>query len=309
MSNLISSILTKQECPECKNNNLITDHDSGETVCGNCGLVIQEKYLDTGPEWRSFNLQETKSRSRVGIPSQFSLHDKGLSTTINQTTHDAHGRKLPLKTRINMQRLKKWQIRSRVHSSIDRNLSQAMTELDRLSDKLSIPDSVKEKSALIYRKALNKGLVRGRSIAGIAAASIYVACRFSGTPRNLREISEKALVNRKEISRDYRLIVKELGILMPISRPTTYLTKIALRTNLSGEVQEYAKKILKEAIKKKVASGKDPTGLAAAALYIAAKMTGQKKTQKAIAASAGVTEVTVRNRYKTLRKNLHLNFD
>ena len=144
--------------------------------------------LDKGPEWRAFTQQEKASRSRVGMPTSYSIHDKGLSTTISQVDRDAFGRKLPQSTRLQMWRLRKWQIRSRVHSSIDRNLSQAMSELERLSGKVSISPSLKEKAALIYRKALEKGLVRGRSINAITSAALYAACRESGTPRTLRDI-------------------------------------------------------------------------------------------------------------------------
>ena len=118
-------------CPECGGKNLVHDYDTGETICGECGLVLFEQMLDKGPEWRAFTQQEKASRSRVGMPTSYSIHDKGLSTTISQVDRDAFGRKLPLSTRLQMWRLRKWQIRSRVHSSIDRNLSQAMSELER----------------------------------------------------------------------------------------------------------------------------------------------------------------------------------
>ena len=156
-------------CPECSGVNLIHDYDTGETVCGGCGLVVRAQTLSRGPEWRAFTQEEKASRSRVGVPTSYSVHDKGLSTAISQVDRDAFGRKLPLATRLQMWRLRKWQIRSRVHSSVDRNLAQAMAELDRLSDKLNLPFSIKEHSAVMYRKALDKGLVRGRSIAAIAA--------------------------------------------------------------------------------------------------------------------------------------------
>ncbi len=172
-------------CPECTSKNRVHDYDTGETICGDCGLVLYEQMLDKGPEWRAYTQQEKTSRSRVGLPTSYSIHDKGLSTTISQIDRDSLGRKLPLATRLLMWRLRKWQIRSRVHSSIDRNLAQAMNELERLSSQANISPPIKEKAAVIYRKALDKGLVRGRSINAIAAAALYVACRGSGTPRTL----------------------------------------------------------------------------------------------------------------------------
>ncbi len=293
-------------CPECGGSNLIHDYDTGETICGDCGLVILEQMMDKGPEWRAFTQQEKASRSRVGIPTSYSVHDKGLSTAISQIDRDAFGRKLPLRTRLQMWRLRKWQIRSRVHSSVDRNLAQAMAELDRLSDKVYIPPPIKEKAAVIYRKALDKGLVRGRSIAAIAAASLYAACRITRTARTLREISEASLVEKKDVARCYRLLLRELDVQMPIADPLTYVSKIAEKTGISGRTQGNAIELLRRAKAKKAAAGKDPMGLAAAALYIACLQNDEKKTQKDIAEAAGVTEVTVRNRYKTLRKQLDL---
>ena len=295
-----------ENCPECTSDNLVHDYDTGETICGACGLVLYEQMLDKGPEWRAFTQQEKASRSRVGGPTSYSIHDKGLSTTISQVDRDALGRKLPLSTRIQMWRLRKWQIRSRVHSSVDRNLAQAMSELDRLSGKVSISPPIKEKAALVYRKALDKGLVRGRSISAIAAASVYAACRKSGLPRTLREIAEASLVDKKDVARCYRLLLHELDFHMPISDPLTYVSKIAEKNGVSGKTQGAAIQILSDARRNRVSAGKDPMGMASAALYIACLQNNEKITQKDIAEAAGVTEVTVRNRYKALKRQLSL---
>jgi transcription initiation factor TFIIB len=181
-----------------------------------------------------------------------------------------------------------------------------MSELDRLSGKVYIPSPIKEKAAIIYRKALDKSLVRGRSIAAITAAALYAACRGSGTPRTLREISEASLVDKKDVARCYRLLLRELEFHMPIADPLTYVSKIAEKNGVSGKTQGAAIAILGEARRKRVATGKDPIGMAAAALYIACLQHNEKKTQKDIAEAAGVTEVTIRNRYKALKKQLNL---
>ena len=293
-------------CPECGSTNLVHDYDLGETVCGDCGLVLYEQMMDKGPEWRAFTQEEKASRSRVGVPTSYSVHDKGLSTTISQIDRDAFGRKLPLSTKLQMWRLRKWQIRSRVHSYSDRNLAQAMTELYRLSDKVYIPSPIKEKAAVVYRKAIDKGLVRGRSISALVAASLYAACRGSGIPRTLREIAEVSLVDKKDVARSYRLLLQELDVQMPIAAPLTYVSKIAEKTGISGKTQGAAIQILREARRKRVAAGKDPMGMAAAALYIACLQHNEKITQNDIAEAAGVTEVTVRNRYKALKNQLNL---
>jgi transcription initiation factor TFIIB len=202
-------------CPECGSGNLIHDEYSGEIICSRCGLVIKDSIMNDGPEWRAFTPGEKETRSRVGIPMSFAVHDKGLATVIGRIGKDAYGRSISLNTKLQMLRLRKWQIRSRVHSSSDRNLAQAMAELDRLCDKLRIPSSIKEKAALTYRKALDEGLVRGRSISAIAAAALYAACRITQTPRTLNEITKQSTIGKKEIARCYRLILKNLNIQMP----------------------------------------------------------------------------------------------
>ena len=295
-----------EDCPECASKNLVHDNDTGETICGDCGLVLYEQMLDKGPEWRAFTQQEKASRSRVGAPTSYSIHDKGLSTTISQIDRDAFGRRLPQSTRLQMWRLRKWQIRSRVHSSTDRNLAQAMSELERLSSKVNISPPIREKAALIYRKALDKGLVRGRSINAIAAAGLYAACRKSGSPKALREIAEASLVDKKDVARCYRLLLQELDFHMPISDPLTYVSKIAEKNGVSGKTQGAAIEILRNAKQQRFSAGKDPMGMAAAALYIACLQNGEKITQKDIAEAAGVTEVTVRNRYKALKMQLKI---
>jgi transcription initiation factor TFIIB len=293
-------------CPECGSGNLIHDEDSGEIICGNCGLVVKESLINDGPEWRAFTPGEKESRSRVGVPLSFAVHDKGLTTVIGRIGKDAYGRSIPLNTKLQMLRLRKWQIRSRVHSSTDRNLAQAMAELDRLCDKLHIPANIKERAAVIYRKALDTGLVRGRSISAIAAAALYAACRITQTPRTLREIARQSPIEKKDIARCYRLMLKNLNIQMPKPDPQLRVPKIAAKVGVGERTQQTAVEILRRAEKIRTTAGKDPMGLAAAALYIACMLNNEKRTQKVIADAAGVTEVTIRNRYKGLKDALGL---
>ncbi len=297
-------------CPECGSLNLIEDFDQGETICQDCGLVLSQNLMSRGPEWRAFTKEEKDERGRVGIPTSFSIHDKGLSTVIDRVNRDAFGRQLPFETRMEMLRLRKWQIRTRVHSSSDRNLAQAMAELDRLTDRLHVPANVKEDSAVVYRKALDSGLVRGRSIAAIAAASLYAACRSSETPRTLKEVASASRIKKKDVARCYRLLLRELEMSlemsMPVEDPIRCISKIASRAEITIQTQQSAIQVLKDARNKGVVAGKDPMGLAAAALYVACVLQGEKKTQKEIAEIANVTEVTVRNRYKGLKDALGL---
>jgi len=293
-------------CPECGNANLVEDYDLGEIICHNCGLVLSEHALNQGPEWRAFTKEEKDQRGRVGLPISFSIHDKGLSTVIDRVNRDASGRQLPFATRLQMLRLRKWQIRTRVHSSADHNLAQAMAELGRLTDVLHIPASIKERAALVYRKALGNSLVRGRSIAAVTAASLYAACRISETPRTLKDVSAASRIRKKDVAKCYRLLVRELGLRMPVVDPVKCISKIATGVEISMLTQQRAIRIINEAKKKGIVTGKDPMGLAAASLYVACVLEGEKKTQKEIADVANVTEVTVRNRYKGLKEALNI---
>ncbi|MEM2778317.1 MAG: transcription initiation factor IIB [Candidatus Jordarchaeales archaeon] len=298
---------TEQKCPECGSTNIAFDYNTGESVCTGCGLVLDEQMLDTGPEWRAFTAEEREERSRVGMPALYSVHDKGLSTTISRIEEDAFGKKLPQSTRIQMWRLRKWQMRSRAYGSEDRNLAQASAELERICDKLHIPQSVKERAAVIYRKALEKDLVRGRSINAITCAALYAACRSGGVPRTAKEIAEASLAEKKDVMRCYRLILKNLDVKVPIPDPVACVSKIAEPLGISGEVQGHAVEILRRAREKRETCGKEPMGLAAAALYIACQQMGiAGVTQGRIADVAGVTEVTIRNRYKSLKRSLGL---
>jgi len=294
------------KCPECGSGNLVEDYDLGEIICQGCGLVLSEHAMDRGPEWRAFTKEEKDERGRVGIPISYSIHDKGLSTVIDRVNRDAYGRQLPLSTRLEMLKLRKWQIRTRVHSSVDRNLAQAMAELDRLTDRLHIPAPVKERAAVIYRKALDSGLVRGRSIAAIAAAALYAACRATETPRTLKEVASASRIRKKDVARCYRLLIRELDMKMPVEDPIRCVSKIASKVGITMKTQRRAIDVLEEAQRKGMVAGKDPMGLAAAALYVACVLEQEKKTQKEIAEVAKVTEVTVRNRYKGIKETLNL---
>jgi transcription initiation factor TFIIB len=261
--------------------------------------------LDQTPEWRAFTPQERRTKTRVGSPTSLKQFDKGLSTTFHPF-RDTYGRALPMKQRLKMMRLRKWQIRSRTRSSTQRNLSKAMSELTRLSDNLRIPMTVAENAALIYRKALDEGLIRGRSIKSIAAASLYAACRLTRIPRSLKTIVQASPRSRRDISRNYRLLQRELNLKMPIDDPVKYLPKIASNAGLDQRTQTLAIDLLQRAKDMRGVVGKGPAGIAAAALYIAAFMNGKNVTQRKLASAAGVTEVTVRNRYKGLDKSLGL---
>lgn len=302
---MISQNVVNIMCPECNGKNVIKDMNMGEFVCGSCGLVIGENIADHRAEWRAYTPAERKAKIRTGTPTNYSSFDKGLSTVF-RLDKDAFGRRLPCDSRNQLYRLQRWNRRSLVHTSKNRNLMQAMKHIRRLSDILSIPSSIKEMAAIIYRKALKKDIVRGRTIKGVAAAALYAACRYSKNPRTLKEVSEASFQNPKDVARNYRLIVHNLNMKMPIDKPMDYVTKIAEKAKVSSETEGLAIQLIKEAQKRRATSGKDPSAVAAAALYLAGKLVKENVTQSCLAEAANVTEVTIRNRKKDLAKNLKL---
>jgi len=301
----VTNQIVTVRCPECGSSDLIVDSEMGEYVCGRCGLVIEENMPSQEAEWRAFTPQERDARARAGTPTDFSHYDKGLSTVI-RVEKDAFGRPLSPKVKQQMWRLRRWQTRSKVHASQSRNLMLAMSELQRLSDILYMSSSVHDMAAIIYRKALNEGLVRGRSIGGIVAGALYAAVRFTKVPRTLKEIAEASQRSQKEIARSYSVIVRNLEMKMPIDDPIDYITKVAEKAKVSSDVEGLALKLIREAKKKYATTGKDPSGLAAAILYLSARMLKEKVTQARLAKAANVTEVTVRNRKRDLMKSLNL---
>ena len=291
----------QDRCPRCSEGPMVVDASGGELFCSSCGFVVKDKIEEVGPEWRAFSKEEKDDRSRTGVPSSLAMHDMGLATVIGLADRDASGRSLPVSMRATIERLRTWDGRSQVHEPVDRNLRQAFSELDRLADKLNVSDSVIEKAAYIYRKALERGLVRGRSISALIAASLYAACRDTETPRTLKDVSGVSNVKKKDVARCYRLLLREMDIRMPVVDPTKCISRIASKSGLSEKTKRKALDILRKAEETRTSAGKDPMGLAAAALYVACVILGENKTQKDVAEAAGVTEVTIRNRYKGLK--------
>jgi transcription initiation factor TFIIB len=286
-------------CPRCGGTKLIRDLEVGEEVCGECGLVVSEEIVNTGPEWRAFTSAEKAKRPRVGMARSYTLYDMGLSTSFNGT-RDGRGNKLDADTQSLMNKLKKYDNRTKLDDTWGRNLSIAMAELDRLSAVLHIPKNVKEHAALIYRKALKEDLIRGRSIDAFVAASLYAACRFQKVPRPLKNISKASTREHSEVSRSYRLLLRELNLKMPVDDPMKFVPGIAAKLKLGHDTERHAIDILRKAREKQGLSGKDPRGIAAAALYMACIENEDKRIQKDVAAAAGTTEVTLRNRLRGL---------
>lgn len=288
------------KCPDCGGYNFVEDPSRGELVCSQCGLVLQEEMIDTGQEWRAFDTEQMSRRARGGAPLTFTKHDKGLTTEIGKGLSELY--KVPAKKRPQYYRLTKWH--KRLIKSKDRNLSFALSELQRIVSYLNLSKSMHERIARYYEEAVNKGLVRGRSIESVIAALTYVVAREFGSSRTLDEISEASGIEKREIGRTYRYISRELGIRILPADPISFVPRFCSMLGLSDRVQAKAMEVLKKAKKSDVISGKGPTGVAAAAIYIACVLVGEKRTQREVADICGITEVTIRNRFKELVEKL-----
>ncbi len=289
----------EEKCSRCGKNNLITDIESGELLCSKCGFVINEKVMDNN-RGRMFP-DNAENKLHMGDKTSLTRHDRGLSTIINPINKDSTGKPLSAAMKSSLTRLRTWDSRSKARP-IDRNLQYAFKELLKMKEKLFLSNVIIENAAYIYRKAMEKQLVRGRTISSLIAASLYAACRETGTPRTLNDVSGSINITRKNLALCYRLLLRELDLKMPVVDSVSCIAKIASNTNLSEKTKRHAMKILKKAEDEKISAGKDPMGMAASALYVASLEKGESITQKTLAEASGVTEVTIRNRCKNLKK-------
>ncbi len=293
-------------CPKCGCKHLVKDYSRAELVCEKCGLVIDQDFIDHGPEWRAFDSEQREKKARTGSPVTYRRHDKGLSTNIGWQNRDAYGKSIPTRNRAQLYRLRKWQTRTRISDGTERNLAIALSNLDRMSSSMGLPRNVRETAAMIYRKAARRKLTRGRNIEGVTAAVLYAACRQCNVPRTLEEISKMAQIKKKEIGRNYRDISRKLELKLLPTMPQDYISRFCSQLKLSTDVQIKTIEILKKAAEKELTSGRSPTGIASAALYIASVLCGERRTQREVSEVAGVTEVTIRNRYKEITEKLDI---
>ena len=293
---------SKSVCSTCGCDQTITDTESGEIICSKCGQVISDKIEEIRPEWRNFTSSDgSNDKSRIGMSTSLARHDMGLSTMIGMTDRDASGQKIDAVMRTTMERLRTWDFRTQAHTPTDRSLRQAFFQLGVLKDKLGLSNTVVEKTAYIYRKAQERGLVRGRTISGILAAAVYIACRELETPRTLKDIAVDSNIKLHEVAKSYRLLYFELDLKIPIVDPLKCIARVANKANLSEKTKRQAAEIMNNVTKRGISAGKDPMGLAASVLYLSSFNTGENVTQNNIAYAAGVTEVTLRNRVKDLK--------
>jgi transcription initiation factor TFIIB len=292
-------------CSSCSKGRLISDPESGEIICGYCGLVLSDKALEIRPEWRDFGAA-TIDRIRVGAPTSLAKHDMGLATVIGRANRDASGANIDTAMRHTIDRLRAWDRRIMVRPSAERSFLRAFYELYKLKGKLGLSDAVVEKAAYIYRKAQEKGLVRGRSISSVLGACAYLSCRELGLPVTLKDIASAGDLDERILSRNYRIIVKELDIKVPIADAIRCIVKIANKVELDERTKREAIQIMKDLTKTEKHEGKDPMGIAATIVYLSCLQSNVKLTQRTVAEVAGVTDMTIRNRLKDLTDTLHL---
>ncbi len=298
-----------KKCPSCGSTSLIFDNERSELVCNSCGLIIEENFTDTGPEWRAFDAEQNAARARTGAPIRYNKPNKGLVTEIDRYNKDIRGVSIPSKRLAQMYRMKQWNKRAGIANSSERNYLIALPELNRVSSYLGLPDNIRESAAMLYRKCVQNNLIRGRPIETVVQAVIYASSRQAGTPRTLNEISAISGISKKDIGRAYRVIAHELDLRIPLTDPAAYVPRYADALKLSEDVREKAVQILKAVMEKGLVSGRSPTGVSAAVVYIASAISGERRTQKEVADAAGVTEVTIRNRYKELKEQLNIEVD
>ncbi len=289
-----------KKCPECGNKDLIVNKEKGEIICKECGLVIEDKLVDLGQEWREFEGGD-ESKRRGGAPLTYTQADRGLATQVGSS---ADLSALSGKERSKFYRLQQWQ--RRVSTAIERNLRMALTEIKRIASNLKLPNSVEEEAARIYTMAVQKGLVRGRSMEQVVAGTIYITCKRNDCPKTLEEISEATGLDKKEVAKNSRFVARQLNLkVLPIS-PITYIARFASELNVNPATQTQAVKLIEKAQKVGLTSGKSPKGIAAASIYVSSLLNAERQTQSRISEVSGVTEVTIRNRYKELVKALDL---
>jgi len=277
-----------RKCPECGSKNVITDSRHAELYCADCGIVIAENIVDLGPEWRSYDEEQASKRIRTGPPMSYRIHDKGLGTPTPG---------LPARTR---------RLRGISIDSSDKTLAFALVEIDRMACALGLPNNIKEATSVLYRKAMKRGLIKGRSIEELVSAMLYITCRQYGVPRTLKEMAAVSRSPLKKIRRAYIFLLRRLEIKLAPADPARYIPRFCSKLGLSAEIREKAMVILQDDDGTGMAKGWGPIGTAAAAIYIATVLSGEYRTEKEIAKVAGTTEITIRDRYKELVKRLNI---
>lgn len=306
MQSYASFDVVTDACRLCNKSEPVFDSETGETICSSCGTVIHDRIESQDPE-RVYSPEDMENKSRMGMPLSLAVHDVGLSTTIASVNVDANGVSINSEQRKQIDRLRHWNRISSNSKSFHRNLKSAFTILGIIKDKLALSDSIVENAAYNYRKAVKGSIIKGRSIRALVVASVYAACRESDIPRTLDEIAGAANTDPIFAGKCYRLLVKYLGLRLPMIDSSKYLRRIANNAKLSERTFRRALEMMTLARESHVSQGKDPVAFSAAVLYAACNSEGEKVNQARIAVAADVSIVTLRKRYRDVEEILPTN--
>ena len=297
-------------CTECSSSHIVNDHAHGELVCADCGLVIEDRIIDQSKDWRAFDSLSEKKLAHAGSPMNVRIHDRGLSTEISYGSRDYNGNIISRQNRLAVLRMRKWQYRTRARNTAERNLMMALKQLNTISSRLDLPANVRDDAAIIYRKAVDKNLIRGRNTESLVAASLYASCRKAWVPRTLQEISSQTnlpVANAKrKVAKAYRFLLRVMDLQTAPPTPMDYFPRYSNELELDSEVREKTIEILKMSSDIGITVGKSPLSTVAGAIYLAGKICGKRKKQHDIVRVIGITEVSIRNRYREMEELLDL---
>ena len=301
MVNYSNDYDVKCKLDTCKTYPAITDSERGEIFCGSCGIVLVDNMSDSSHTNNGYSSEGYLKMARTGPATSLAMNDRGLSTMIG-VNKDSTGKALSGKTKYEFNRLRTWDQRSKSRQTA--TLSKAFTLMNAMKTKLGIANNVVETAAYIYRKAVNAKLTRGRTTVSLVSASLYAACREHNIPRTLDDVANAGNVERRILSRDLRTIIKKLELNLNQYDTTSFISKISNNMNLTEKTKRDAFEILDQCEKEQITSGKHPVGQAAASLYVACKINGEKISQKKFSIESGVSNVTIRNRATLITKTL-----
>jgi len=286
-------------CPEC-NGPLVTEETGTERICDECGLVVGENRIDPGPEWRAFSHEEKQNRARTGAPLTKLRHDDGLSTEIGGLNKDINGNRFSTRKQRQLSRMRKWHKRSQVSSTKERNLRQAIVEIRRMAGAMGLPDSIQETASMIYRRASEAHLIKGRSIESCATAALYIAARLEGKSRTFDEFGRVSRIENGRIKRMFSILSRELELKVGPANPTEYLPRFGSQLDISAETERLTRNIIENFLDEGHHIGKTPTSVVGGALFVASHFTRDQLSQEEIAEVCDTSCVTIRNRSREI---------
>lgn len=287
----------KEECPECKGKIFIYDEKRGERICRKCGLVIEDMIIQEREEWRAFDQEQKEKKVRTGPP----LKPGEKLTTVIWGSKDSYGFPISTKQKEIITRIKRLQ-----RTESEEKLELVLNIIQEVIAKLSLPREIRERAILIYKECQKKNILKGKKGKIIAVSSVYAACKQLSIPVTIHDIAKASKLPERKIERFYKFIVKELSLKIPPTLPDIYIERLRTELKLSDNVKIKSLEILEDERIKNIINGKNPITIATAIIYIASILSNEPVTQRKLAKVSGVTEVTIRNRYKEICKKLEL---